>query len=93
MNSFSGETVLRGDDFKRFVSELRAKSNVYKERKAELSDLRAEFGVLSRTAEILQQREARINDQIAALEKERGVAGFRDTQEDMEKVCVLTIYL
>ena len=27
VNSFSGETVLRGDDFKRYVNSLRGKSN------------------------------------------------------------------
>ena len=34
VKSFSGETVLRGDDFKRYVNSLRGKSNTYKKRRA-----------------------------------------------------------
>ena len=49
VQSFAGETVLRGDDFKRYVASLRGKSNTYKKRRAELSEYRAEYGVLSRT--------------------------------------------
>ena len=45
-----GETVLHGDDFKRYVGALKAKSNVYKNRRAELNDLRAEYGVLQVTS-------------------------------------------
>jgi intraflagellar transport protein 81 len=48
LQSFAGETVLRGDDFKRYVASLRGKSNDYKKKRAELSDLRSEYGVLTR---------------------------------------------
>ena len=58
VQSFAGETVLRGDDFKRYVASLRGKSNTYKKKRAELSEYRAEYGVLSRTLELLQVRKA-----------------------------------
>ena len=47
--------MLRGDEFKRYVNKLRSKSNVYKKKKSDLADLKTEFGVLSRTEEILRQ--------------------------------------
>ena len=49
LESFSGDVVLRGDDFKRYVASLRGKSNMYKKKRSELSDLRSEYGVLSRS--------------------------------------------
>ena len=36
----------------RYVNALRTKSTVYKEKRAELSELRAESGVLARTCEV-----------------------------------------
>jgi len=86
VNSFAGETVLKGDDFKRYVNALRTKSTVYKEKRAELSELRAESGVLARTCEVLRSREASLQQSLAALEKDRGVSGFRDTTENLERV-------
>ena len=54
VQSFAGETILRGDEFKRYVTALREKSNIYKGKKADISDLKAEYGVLERTIEILR---------------------------------------
>lgn len=50
--------VLSSDKFKLYVSELRTKSNLYKKNRAELNDLKTEYGILSRTLEILQAQEA-----------------------------------
>lgn len=47
--------ALKGDDFKRYVSELRGKSNIYKRKKAELNELMTEFGILQRTEEVSKQ--------------------------------------
>ena len=78
---------------------------MYKEKRAELSELRAESGVLARTCEVLnphiwnwgiqahmyicqvlRSRETSLQQSLAALEKERGVSGFRDTTENLERV-------
>ncbi len=32
VKAFAGETILRGEDFKKYVGQLRGKSNVYKVR-------------------------------------------------------------
>ena len=49
VGSFAGETILKGEDFKRYVTGLRNKSNEYKEKKQDLSELKSEYGVLART--------------------------------------------
>ena len=54
LQAYAGETILKGEDFKRYVSLLREKSLTYKEQRAELSDLKAEYGVLERTLEVLR---------------------------------------
>ncbi|KAK3884798.1 hypothetical protein Pcinc_010945 [Petrolisthes cinctipes] len=86
LNQFSGEQVLRGEEFKRYVNKLRGKSSVYKMKRAEISELRAEYGILSRTQEILQAKDAQILEQLNAMEAQMGVTGFREAQETMEKV-------
>ena len=72
VKSFSGETILRGDDFKRYVNALRGKSNVYKKKRAELSELRAEHGVLQRTEEVLGQRAEGVRQALEQMEREKG---------------------
>lgn len=85
-NAEGNQQVLKGEDFKRYVNKLRSKSTVYKKKRAELAELRAEGGVLSRTDEILKQRNEHINRQLSVLERKKGVAGYRETQEELEKV-------
>ncbi|XP_005106145.1 intraflagellar transport protein 81 homolog [Aplysia californica] len=86
VSSTEGAQVLKGEDFKRYVNKLRSKSTVYKKKRAELAELRAESGVLSRSDEILKQRNEHINRQLSVVERKKGVAGYRETQEELEKV-------
>ena len=44
-----GKPVLKGEEFRKYASELRGKTAQYKRMKQELAELRAEWGVLSRT--------------------------------------------
>lgn len=86
--SGTGE-ILRGEDYMRFVNKLRAKSNSHKKKKLELEEMRAEHGVLSRTEEILSSRLGLVDQQLSALETDQGVAGYRETQEQLEKVSAI----
>lgn len=52
--------------FKRYVNKLRSKSTIYKKKRQELAELKAEFGVLARTEEILQQRHENIDQQLVS---------------------------
>lgn len=78
--------VLTGDQFKIYVSDLRVKSNIYKERRTELNDLKAEYGILSRTLEVLKGQQSVLSDQLDRVESKQGVRGFRETREILEKV-------
>lgn len=82
----AGETVLRGEEFKRYVTKLRGRSSLYKRNRAELSALKAEAGVLTRTTEILRARDEAILRGLAMEEAQRGVSGFRVAEERMEQV-------
>ena len=57
LQEFAGDTVLHGEEFKRYVNKLRGRSSLYKRHRAELSALKAEAGVLTRTVEILRARD------------------------------------
>ncbi|XP_020603042.1 intraflagellar transport protein 81 homolog [Orbicella faveolata] len=81
-----GSEVLKGDEFKRYVNKLRGKSTVYKKKRQELAELRAEYGVLARTEEILQGKDESFQQQLSNLESKKGVSGFHETQEELEKV-------
>jgi intraflagellar transport protein 81 len=52
-----GEVVLRGDDLKQFVNTLRAKSNVYKQQRADLTSIKAEINDLTQTLENLKSHD------------------------------------
>ncbi|XP_015917332.1 intraflagellar transport protein 81 homolog isoform X2 [Parasteatoda tepidariorum] len=77
---------LKGDEFKRYVNKLRGKSNIYKKKRQEMAELKTECGILSRTVDILQQKEAALTKTLAQLEMQKGVSGFHAAQDELEKV-------
>ncbi|CAL8251305.1 unnamed protein product [Boreogadus saida] len=81
-----GEEVVRGDELKRLVAKLRVKGSTHKKRRAELAELKAENGVLERTEEILRQRNQDVLQQLQSMEEQKGISGFSDTQEELERV-------
>ena len=80
------DTVLTSEQFKSYVSDLRTKSNVYKQKRTELNDLKAEYGILSRTLEILRGQEEALSEQLDRVETQQGVKGFRETRELLERI-------
>ncbi|KAI9017177.1 hypothetical protein BC832DRAFT_596490 [Gaertneriomyces semiglobifer] len=81
-----GAKMPKGEEFKSFVAELREKSTVYKQKKAELSALVAESGILQRTEEILSQKRRELSSSLSALETKHGISGFHVTHDTLEKV-------
>ncbi|KAI9105390.1 hypothetical protein DFS34DRAFT_599192 [Phlyctochytrium arcticum] len=81
-----GARIPKGEEFKRYVAELRGKSTVYKKKKAEISAITAQYGILQRTEEILTTKRKALEDALSQLEKRHGVAGFHVAQETLEKV-------
>ncbi|KAJ9457996.1 Intraflagellar transport protein 81 [Diplonema papillatum] len=53
LSRFSNEKIPKGEDFVKYVNSLRENYSSYKRMGAELGELRAEFGVLQRTEELL----------------------------------------
>lgn len=49
---------------KRLVSRLRSKGTAYKKKRQVMSEMRAEFGVLQRTEEILRERHQDVHQQL-----------------------------
>lgn len=62
--------MLRGEALDKYVQDLRKKTFLFKKYKAEQNTVRTEYGVLSRSKEILEQRE------ITAKERLRGCNRF-----------------
>ena len=56
--------MLRGEEFKAYIQKLRGKSSVYKIKKSELNELKSEMGILSRTKEILEGQNGKIEKQL-----------------------------
>ncbi|XP_076807172.1 intraflagellar transport protein 81 homolog [Clavelina lepadiformis] len=81
-----GGEVLKGDDYKMYVAKLRAKNMQYKKNRGELAEIRSEHGVLSRTEAVLQKLNDETNRNVAKMENRKGVSGFRETQDELEKV-------
>ena len=89
IGSLGGEVILKGDDFKKYVNALRTKSNDYKTKRQQLSELKSEYGVLVRTLEVISSRNDNLNESLSAMEASKGITGFRDTQGNLEKVANL----
>ncbi|XP_032157225.1 intraflagellar transport protein 81 homolog isoform X4 [Sapajus apella] len=86
---FDGTEVLKGDEFKRYVNKLRSKSTVFKKKHQIIAELKAEFGLLQRTEELLKQRHENIQQQLETMEEKKGVSGYSYTQEELERVSAL----
>ncbi|XP_010874568.1 intraflagellar transport protein 81 homolog isoform X2 [Esox lucius] len=84
-----GDEVIRGDEFKRFVGKLRSKGTVFKKKRQEITELRAEYGVLQRTEEVLKQRHDVGQKQLQSMEAQKGISGYSDTQEELERVSAI----
>ncbi|KAF6779143.1 Intraflagellar transport protein 81 [Paragonimus kellicotti] len=79
-------TAPRADEFQRYVVKLRSKNTVYKQKRAQLSELRAERSILTRTVERLRDEEAQSRQTLAVAEAAQGMSGYWDTQSTLEKV-------
>ncbi|XP_054906478.1 intraflagellar transport protein 81 homolog [Poeciliopsis prolifica] len=85
----NGEEVIRGDELKRLVAKLRSKGTTYKKKRQEIAELRAEYGVLQRTEEILRQRHDTVQQKLQTVEAQKGISGYSDTQEELERVSAI----
>ncbi|CAG02472.1 unnamed protein product, partial [Tetraodon nigroviridis] len=112
----AGEEVIRDDELKRLVGKLRSKGTVYKKKRQEIAELKAEYAVLQQTEDILKQRHEDIQQKLGffykganlcsklctnyryvsvvslkkqTVEAEKGISGYSNTQEELEKVSAI----
>lgn len=90
MAEVGGTKFMTREGFKKFSVQLREKTHVYKKLKAELGELRAETVTLHRTEQILRGRVANLDLFLSELEQRKGVRGYRDTQDKIERAAEQT---
>lgn len=86
----TGGTMPQGDELKRFVSKLRARSVVYKEHRAQLLEFQAEVGVLKRTQDILLQQNFSLAEALQNRDSNKEATETEtvpDTVGDLTKAC------
>jgi intraflagellar transport protein 81 len=72
--------------FQQYVKNLKQKNENYRELQAQLAAHRKELAVLLRTEEIVSAQREAIHAEIGRIERQRGVGGFREAREQLEKV-------
>lgn len=68
------------------MSSLRNKNLTYKQKRAALSNLRAEKGILNRTLDILKGIEKQARRKLDSAEASQGMSGYWDTMAKLERV-------
>lgn len=81
-----GPRNLAKDDFKSYVAKLRVTSSEYKTKKANFAAIVSENETLQRTHDILQTKANALDKLVTKLENEKGISGYRQTQETLEEV-------
>jgi intraflagellar transport protein 81 len=72
--------------FQQYVKNLKQKNENYRELQAQLAVQRKELAVLLRTEEIVAAQAEGVRVEIGRIERQRGVGGFREAREQLEKV-------
>ena len=67
-----GEVILRGEELKQFVNTLRAKSNVYKQQRAELAAVKAEVNDMTQTLENLKSQDPSLSTALQQVNVDDG---------------------
>ncbi|XP_022819829.1 intraflagellar transport protein 81 homolog [Spodoptera litura] len=85
-----GDTVLRGEELKKYVNSLRTKSTVYKRQRANLSTFKVEAGILARTLHIINAADptvemALLNHKKLKIEDEDTMEKSLDKSTDLTK--------
>ncbi|XP_053625736.1 intraflagellar transport protein 81 homolog [Plodia interpunctella] len=82
-----GDTVLRGEELKKYVNSLRTKSTVYKRQRANLSTFKIEAGILARTLHIISTSDPTVE---LALVNHKKLKIEDDESMEKDKVTDLT---
>jgi len=83
---FKGHKFLNREEFKQYAGQLRDKTTKFKGYKAELAEIRQEGAVLARTEQILAGRAKAYDVAIERTEKDKGIHGYANTEEQLVNV-------
>jgi intraflagellar transport protein 81 len=72
--------------FQQYVKNLKQKNENYRDLQAQLAVQRKELAVVLRTQEIVNAQREQVRGELARIERQRGVGGFREAREQLEKV-------
>eukprot|EP00697_Spironema_sp_BW2_P012372 gnl/Spiro4/28604_TR14148_c0_g1_i1.p1 gnl/Spiro4/28604_TR14148_c0_g1~~gnl/Spiro4/28604_TR14148_c0_g1_i1.p1 ORF type:complete len:654 (+),score=135.87 gnl/Spiro4/28604_TR14148_c0_g1_i1:60-1964(+) len=75
-----------GPELAQYLQTVRQKIHRKERLNAKINDVRKEYAVLHTTEQILQKRDSNLQEYLSQLERQRGVEGFRETQDDIERV-------
>ncbi|EPY19662.1 hypothetical protein STCU_05187 [Strigomonas culicis] len=78
--------MLKGDDFREFSNQVRAKKAATEGMRTRLAEQRAEWGVLTYTQQALQERFDELDKIIGNLESKLGLQGYSRTVEALSKL-------
>lgn len=67
LKELAGDTILRGEEFKKYANKLKGRTVVYKQNRAELSALKSESSILTRTLEILKSRDQNVTKALVSF--------------------------
>lgn len=81
-----GGKYMKRDDFKQYAANLRGKNAQYKQMKKVLGEIKSEVTVLGRTESILKSRADNLDEFMRDLERQRGITGIQDVQDNLVKV-------
>ncbi|XP_020784019.2 intraflagellar transport protein 81 homolog isoform X1 [Boleophthalmus pectinirostris] len=84
-----GDGMVKTEEMQRLVTRLRSKGTQYKMRQKELAEIQTEYGVLQRTEDILTKEHEAVQKRLETVEAERGIAGYSNTQEELERVSAI----
>ena len=90
LRQMPGGRMMRGEEFKNYANKLRSKTNQFRKLKQELSDLRQETVVLSRTEAILKGRCDGLEEFMEKLEARHGIEGYQTMEERDDKISMLS---
>ena len=90
ISEVSGPKHMTRDEFKKYGGALREKTHTMKKMKQELAELRNELVLLGRTETILRGRDKNLDDFLSKLEMQKGIVGYRETQQKLERASEIT---
>lgn len=81
-----GSKYMKRDDFRQYAANLRVKNNAHKQQRKILDEIKAEVTTLDRTKHILSDKAGDVQEVLQKLEREKGVSGFSNVEEQIQGV-------